>query len=140
MQINVQLLRLVVALVPLFVENARSFPMSLAHEIVLALASQAERFGGARVAAVPSLRGAATESASMIYSEIDLDIPLQELVPQTAMLESLRTSLEVRLIPLLARLEPRDVLWRRDRLSSSTVLAGSSKALSSLESFARGDR
>lgn len=76
----------------------------------------------------------------MIYPAYRADLPLQEFVPQTAMLESLRTSLEVRLVSLLTRLEPRDVLWRRDCLGSSTVLAGSSEALSSLKSFARRDR
>jgi hypothetical protein len=55
MKIDIQLSRVVIVLVAVFIEDTGSFTVSLTHQIVLCLSPKTKSFSCARVAAVPGL-------------------------------------------------------------------------------------
>lgn len=64
------------------------------------------------------------------------DIPLKELVAQTAVLESLLASLEIGFVCGIAGLKPRDMLRSRDGLRGCTILSTPIEALRRPEALA----
>lgn len=64
-EIHVKLLEIIRVLVALFVEYTSSFPVCFTHEIILALTSETESFGCARVTAIPRL-GSTTDDQDIV--------------------------------------------------------------------------
>ena len=78
--------------------------------------------------------------SNLDFENVWWSLPLQKLVPYSAMADSLSAALDVLLIGPRTSFKPRDVLWSRNGLSSSAVFTtfGPVSVLGSRLSLARG--